>query len=113
MDLITYEQGVWILHLIGLFFRYSVACVRRSKKQDVMIHAIMKTWISYFGQPKRFIAENGGEFLDEEYKEMCKMFNIEEAKTAAESPWSNGVCEHHNAVIKESVTKTMEETSCK
>ena len=41
------------------------------------------------------------------------MFNTEEAKTAAESPWSNGVCEHHNAVIKESVTKTMDETSCK
>ena len=38
------------------------------------------------------------------------MFNIEEAKTAAESPWSNGVCERHNAVIKESVRKTMEDT---
>ena len=59
MDLIKYQQGVRVLHLIDLFSRYSVACVRRSKKQDVMIHAIMKTWISYFGQPKRFIAENG------------------------------------------------------
>ena len=46
-----------------------------------MIDAIMKRWISYFGQPKRFLADNGGEFLTEEYKEMCEMFNIEEAKT--------------------------------
>ena len=112
MDLITYEQGIWILHLIDLFSRYSVACVRRSKKQDVMIDAIMKTWISYFGQPKRFLADNGGEFLNEDYREMCEMFNIEESKTAAESPWSNGVCERHNAIIKESVRKTMEDSNC-
>ena len=30
-----------------------------------------------------------------------------------ESPWSNNVCERHNAVIKESVRKTMEDTGCK
>ena len=59
------------------------------------------------------LADNGGEFLNEEYKEMCEIFNIEEAKTAAESPQSNGVCEPHNTVIKESVRKTMEETNCK
>lgn len=112
MDLITYEQGVWILHLIDLFSRYSAACVRRSKKQDVMVDAIMKVWISYFGQPRKFLADNGGEFLNEEYKEMCEMFNIEEAKTAAESPWANGVCERHNAVIKEAVRKTLEESNC-
>ena len=112
MDLITYEQGVWILHLIDLFSRYSVACVRRSKKQDVMVDAIMKIWISYFGQPRKFFADNGGEFLNEEYREMCEMFNIEEAKTAAESPWANGVCERHNAVIKETIRKTMEESGC-
>ena len=85
-DLITYEQGVWILHLTDLFSRYSVACVKRSKKQDVKIDAIMKIWISYFKQPRRFLADNGGEFLNEEYKEMSEMFNIEEVETAAESP---------------------------
>ena len=46
----------------------------------------MKIWISYFKQPRRFLADNGGEFLNEEYKEMSEMFNIEEVETAAESP---------------------------
>ena len=36
---------------------------------------------------------------------MCKKFNFEEAKTAAESQWSNVVCERQNAVIKESGRK--------
>ena len=86
MDLITYEQGTWIFHLIDLFSIYSTACVRRSKKQSVMIDAVLKTWISYFGRPKRFLADNGGRFLNDEYKDVCEMLNIEEAKTAAESP---------------------------
>ena len=111
MDLITYEQGTWIL--FHLFSRYSTACVRRSKKQIVVIDAVLKTWISYFGRPKSFLADNGGEFLNEEYKEMCEMFNIEEAKTAAESPWSNRICERQNAILKESVQKTIDESGCK
>ena len=113
MDLIMYEQGTWILHLIDLFSRYSTACAHRSKKQSVMIDAVLKTWISYFGRPKRFLADNGGEFLNEEYKEICEVFSIEEAKTTAESPWSNGVCECQNAILKESVQKTIDESGCK
>ena len=50
MDLITIQQGVWILHLVDVFSRYSVACVRRSKKPPTIIEAIFKTWISYFGR---------------------------------------------------------------
>ena len=70
-----------------------------------MIDAVLKIWISS-KRPNFFLADNGGEFLNEEYKEMCEMFNIQEAKTAAESQWSNGVCEGQNAILKESVQKT-------
>ena len=72
-----------------------------------MIDAVLKIWISS-KRPKLFLADNGGEFLNEEYKEMCEMFNIQEAKTADESPWSNGVCEGQNAILKESVQKTID-----
>ena len=40
------------------------------------------------------------------------MFDIEIVKTAAESPWANGLCERHNGVIKESVKKIIEDTRC-
>ena len=72
----------------------------------------MKTCVSYFGSPRQYLADNGGEFSNTEYREMCEHLNIGVMKTAAESPWSNGVCERHNAVIKESVLKTVEESKC-
>ena len=43
---------------------------------------------------------------------MSENLNIEIMTTAAESPWSNGVCERHNAVIWDMVTKVVEETTC-
>ena len=66
MDLIVLTHGQYILHLIDLFTRYSVACVRNSKRQDRIVDAVMKTWVSYFGSPKQFLADNGGEFSNTE-----------------------------------------------
>ena len=110
MDLVTIKQGVWILHLTDVFSRYSVICVRQSKKPSAIIDVVLKTWISYFGQPQRFLADNGGEFANAEYKAMCEAFNNEVATTAAESPWSNGLCERHNGVLKQLVKNVMEDT---
>ena len=87
MDLITIKQGLWIVHLIDMFSRYSVAAATRSKKSVVISEIIMKSWIAYFGTPQKFIADNGGEFSGSEYTDMCEMFDVEMLKTAAESPW--------------------------
>jgi hypothetical protein len=85
MDLIVVTHGTYVLHLIDMFTRYSVACVRYSKKQDVIADAIMKIWFSYFGRPRKFLAEIGGEFANATYSDMCETFGIESLKTAAES----------------------------
>lgn len=111
MDLIS-VNGVYILHLIDLFTRYSAACVRNTKRQEIIVDGIMKMWISYFGKPKKFLADNGGEFSNESYKDMCTSLDIEIMKTAAESPWSNGTVERHNGILKECILKTMEDSGC-
>eukprot|EP00112_Aurelia_sp_Birch-Aquarium-sp1_P025873 Seg886.5 transcript_id=Seg886.5/GoldUCD/mRNA.D3Y31 product="hypothetical protein" protein_id=Seg886.5/GoldUCD/D3Y31 len=38
MDLITYKQGTWILRLIDVFSRYSVACVRHEIFSEKIMH---------------------------------------------------------------------------
>ena len=58
------------------------------------------------------MSENGGEFCNEHMRELCEAFNIKVLNTAAESPWSNGVCERQNAVIGDMVRKVMEDSSC-
>ena len=41
---------------------------------------------------------------------MAENLNTEVLTTAAESPWSNGICERHNAVIGNMVTKMMHDS---
>ena len=109
MDLFV-VSGKFILHLIDLFTRYSDT--PDSKNQHSIVDAIMKAWISYFGKPRKFIADNGGEFNNAAYRDMCDVLEVEILKTAAYSPWSNGLCERHNGVLEESIKKTIEDTGC-
>ena len=58
-------------------------------------------WISYFGPPKCFFSGNWGEFNKEGYCQINEKFNIETCTTTAESPFSNGIVEHHNLIVAE------------
>ena len=45
-------------------------------------------WLaSGFGPPEIFLIANGGEFANENYKELMEQFNIEISGTSANSPW--------------------------
>ena len=79
----------------------------------LIVEAIFKIWISYFGRLKWFYADNGGEFNNDVCGDMCENLNVVIGSTAAESPWSNGLCERHNAVLGESIVKIIiEDTNC-
>ena len=109
---LKFYRGKIILHLIDHVSRFSAAAVVRSKKPSEIIAKIFQCWISVFGPPKRFLHDNGGEFVNSEFLELCESFNIVVLTTAAESPWSNGLCERHNAVLADMLDKVTEEKDC-
>ena len=112
MDLKEYSKNVWFLHLIDLATRYSAAVVIRSKDKDVIAKTLCQIWIAIFGSPHKFLSDNGGEFSNELWQDICENFNIAPATTSAEFLWSNGTCERHNSVLTEAVTKTTVEKKC-
>ena len=101
-----------ILHLIDLATKYSVAVKIPNKESITIIKAIFKYWIAYFGAPKNFLSDNGREFDNQDFRDMCQNLNVIVRTTAAQSPWSNGVVERHNGILGESVLKTLESTQC-
>ena len=105
-------KNIQILHLIDLSTRYSNAVVIRSKHKDVIDKNILQHWIALFGAPNKILSDDGGEFNNQELLDVSEDLNIEIMTTAAESPWSNGVCERHNAVIGDMVTKMAAEAKC-
>ena len=111
MDLKMFE-GKWILHLIDHLSRFSAASFINSKNPEEIIQKIFEIWISVFGPPQRFLSDNGGEFINKQFLDMCEQFNITVMTTAAEAPWSNGLCERHNAVLADMLQKTAAEQRC-
>ena len=65
-----------------------------------------------FGTPNKFLSDNGGEFISDEFVSMCENLNIRICTTAAYSPWSNGLVERHNAILGLTVSKILDDTEC-
>ena len=109
MDLKFIESNI-ILHLIEHVTRFSAAAIVKSKEREEIIKHLFRSWISIFGAPSKFFSGNGGEFSNDNYNAMGEVYNITIKKTAAESPFSNGLVERHNAVLEEMLLKTCEDT---
>ena len=65
-----------------------------------------------FGPAKKFLSDNGGKFCNNEFISLCESFNIRICMTAAESLWSNGLVERHNAILGLIVTKIVDDLDC-
>ena len=105
MDLKYWKKGLWILHLVDMFSRYTISEFITRKKPEDVIHAIMSTWIGVFGVMKSVMSDNGGEFSSEETRDVASILNWKLCTTGAESPFQNGLCERNHAVCDNILTK--------
>ena len=112
MDLKQWSSNVWFLHIIDHATRYSSSCVIYTKKKEEVVKKLFENWITIFGNPGKILVDNGGEFCNKELITFCENLNVRICTTAAESPWSNGLVERHNAVLGLTVSKTMEDAHC-
>ena len=105
MDLKYWKKGLWILHLVDVFSRYTMSDFITRKKPEDVINVIMSCWIAVFGVMKSIMSDNGGEFSSEETRDVASVLNWEVCTTGAESPFQNGLCERNHAVCDNILTK--------
>ena len=108
----SHSPKIWFLHLVDHATCHSASCVIYTKRKQEIIKKIFQIWISIFGSAKKFLVDNGGEFDNDEFRSLCENVNIGICTTAAESPWSNGIVERHNATRGFSVQKIMDDLKC-
>ena len=100
MDIKVWDsnKNIYIVYLIDSFTRFTVAAITRKKTAAEVADVILTKWIPTFGIMGKIITDNGGEFVNEEIKELSSILNIKTNTTGAESPWQNGVNERNHAV---------------
>ena len=99
--------------MIDLATRYSVGGVIESKHKEVIVDKIFKYWIAIFGPPEQFFSDDGGEFNNNDKREMSELLNVQINITVAEAPWSSGcICEHRVAVLANMLEKILDDRKC-
>ena len=81
----SYQDKVWLTHIVHHLTRYSASCVIQSKGKEVTAESISKMWIAIFGSPKSFLVDNGGKFNNSEFLSFCENLNTNIKTTAAEA----------------------------
>ena len=113
MDIKVFKNNdIYFLHVIDHLTRFSAAAVLRSKKAEAVLKSFFQIWVAVFGIPQTILSDNGGEFANKDFIDMCNNLNIKFKTTAAEAPWSNGLVERHNGMIGEAVSKILEDINC-
>ena len=81
-------EGGWILHLIEHVSGYSAAAVIKSKRKKNDYRTLIQDMGKCLWRSIKFesFGDNGGEFNNEEFREMCETMNIIVKTTAAEAP---------------------------
>ena len=101
-----------VLHCIDILTRFSTAVIIPNKKQETIVEHFCRSWIAIFGRPGQTLCDNGKEFCNKDFTDLCQNLMIEVNTTAAFSPWSNGMVERHNGLIADMVYKLKEDVQC-
>lgn len=102
-------RGRYILHMVDVWSRFTVSCFIDRKKPQAVVDKIITKWIAVYGVMKKVLTDNGGEFSNDEVREVCSILNVDCKTTAAESPFQNGVCERNHSVIDNMLSRMVEQ----
>ena len=109
MDLKQWGNG-YILHMIDAFSRFSISVAIKHKTPQTVAQHFLVNWVGAgYGLCKKLKFDNGGEFSNNEMRELTDCLGIEVDTTAARSPWQNGLCERNHAVTDRCLEKILDE----
>ena len=101
------------MYAIDTFSRLTRGLIIKNKEPASIVKGIIDIWILGKGIgpgiPNRFIVDNGGEFNNVEFVDLCEKhgINVQYVK-AANSPYSSGICEKNHEVVDRMMEKMLD-----
>ena len=95
-------RKIAVLHMVDVFSGYSLAfeCPGTNPKPGDVV-ACLRKWTERFGiLPQVFYSDQGGEFTGHEFVSYLKQQGVRQMYSPPESPYTNGVNERHNGILK-------------
>ena len=110
-EVTVYLKGPWKVQVCGKPYDFNaltaiytvpnlVEIVRIYKKTSEHITArFAQSWMARYPWPKRYVHDNGGEFVDWEFQQFLDKCNVKDVPTTSRNPQANSICERiHQSV---------------
>ena len=110
VDLRGPHNKKYILYCVDTFSRFTRGVIIKDKTPSTIVKGMLDCWVLGRGigpgMPSKFIHDNGREFNNPEMLDMCEKFGLTISNiTAANSPFSNGICEKNHQVVDKMMAK--------
>ncbi|OBZ81348.1 hypothetical protein A0J61_10603 [Choanephora cucurbitarum] len=90
----------YLLMFMDYMTKWVVTTALPSCETSAIANVMLYSKVLTFGAPKRFITDNGKNFISEAMMVVCKRLGIKKVNTSVEHPQSDGMVERMNRTIK-------------
>jgi transposase InsO family protein len=112
MDLLQLKQSTrrfnYVLTIVDYFTGFVWLTPLRTKEMEEVYKAVLKTFLT-FGFPEKIKTDNGKEFVNRLFTEMCERIKIDHKKVIAYNHHANGRVERQNRTIRATLRKILED----
>ena len=106
------KNKTYILYIIDTFSRLTRGVIIKDKLPKTIVKSVHSSWVLGNqigpGMPEKFLFNNRGEFNNNEMVDLAEKFALPlSAVTAANAPFSNGLCEKNHAIVDSIMAKLL------
>lgn len=74
-----------------------------NKEAQTVADAFIKDYVTLFGPPRLLVADNGREFQNRLFSQVCRIIQTKTSYTTRYHPEANGMIERSNRVVKDAL----------
>ena len=99
----------YIVTATCLFSRWAEAFPVRNHTAPTVAKVLVEQLFTRFGTPKRIVTDLGTEFQGQLFRELCRRFEIDQVRTTAYRPQTNGQVERFHGTLNSMLGKVVQE----
>jgi len=104
VEMVTSARGHrYVLVVIDHFTRYLQLVPLINKDAGSVADAFIEHFFTLFGPPRTLLTDNGSEFTNRLFRQVCQILEIKTLYTTCYHPQANGMVERVNRVLKDSL----------
>ncbi|CAE7503333.1 RE2, partial [Symbiodinium sp. CCMP2456] len=113
LDLLIVEDALGeafvVAHATDSVSKYQLAALIPDKSSAAVIDFLLRLWWPILGAPRQVVADQGREFVSEEFQNFCSAHSAHLWHCAVQAPWQNSPAERSGGVLKTLVAALVSE----